>query len=638
MDGRIFFAPAIPASFKFPAFAQGVAPYADFLRHAVEFAEAHAVFDPPMFWVDGAWRVDQTGFLRANFGVGFDPPHFTGEGGVEFRVPQNSPIFPGKSLGGAQGLVSDKAGAGHATFRVCAPKWLGGGCIGYFIGAALMWQSLDFRFGHNVEEYRTVAKSIVRGLGERGFVRSAIDSFVVPPGVEFVAVRLRGAEAVPDVQLESPTVGSNRLSLTLGGSDDPGNATGALAYAVPERNEVVFVVAKPPAGTWRIDARGGVAVTAVELGHGLPDPELSPASALPVRAADEVELGWATRNAGAGATVDLWAERTGEASVLIAAGLPATGTATWRLGRVPAGNYAVKATLARDGVPLQTRFWPGVVGVTDIEGPAAPARAVAIAAPPGAQVRWTAAAQAEAYRVVARPVPASAGETVELGVQASALEAAITLAPGLRYAVAVQTVDSDSRRSPEVAAGVVEVAGDAAPPLLAGEPANGQIGVPWGFAPIVENFAGGTVTLRLVHGPRGMRVRGSNVLWTPTTLGRNAFVLEARNETGQARRRTFAALVAPRGMALPAPARGIAIRPTSVIARRATTLTLAAGRIGAATVLLDGRRVASRRIDAETRRITVRCLRTGVHRIEIRRADGTRALLRRAFTVVGPAC
>lgn len=638
MDGKIFFAPAMPSSFKFPAFAQGAAPYADFLKHAVEFAEAHAVFDPPMFWVDGSWRVDQTGFIRANFGLGFDPPHFTGEGGVEFRVPENSPIFPGKSLGGAQGLVSDKAGAGQATFRVCAPKWLGGGCIRYFVGAALLWHSLNFQFGHNVDDYRTVGNSTVMALGERGVVRSAVDSFIVAPGVEFAAIRLRGAQGVPDVRLESPAVGGNRLSLTLGGSDDPGNATGALAYAVPDRNEVVFVVAKPPAGTWRIDTRGGVAVTAVELGRGLPDPELSPTSGLPTKASTSVELRWATTNPGQGATVDLWAERTGEASVLIAAEQPATGATAWRLDRVPAGNYTVKATLSRDGVPLQTRFWPGVVGVTDVEGPPAPARAVAIAAAPGAHVRWTPAARAEAYRVVARPVPASAGEVVELGVQASELQTAVALTPGLRYTVAVQTVDRNSRRSPEIAAGIVEVTGAAAPPLLAGEPANAQIGAPWGFAPIVENLAGGAVTLRLVRGPRGMRVRGKDVLWTPRTQGRHAFVLEARNEAGQARRRTFEALVAPRGMALAAPARGIAVRPTSVIARRATTLTLAAGRIGAATVLLDGRRVASRRIDAETRRITVRCLRAGVHRLEIRRADGTRAMLRRAFTVVGPGC
>lgn len=638
MDGKIFFAPAMPSSFKFPAFAQGVAPYADFLKHAVEFAEARAVFDPPMFWVDGSWRVDQTGFIRANFGLGFDPPHFTGEGGVEFRVPENSPIFPGKSLGGAQGLISDKAGAGQARLRVCAPNWLGGGCITYFIGAALVWKTLNFQFGHNVDDYRTVGNSTVRSLGERGFVRSAIDSFVVAPGVEFAAIRLRSAQGVPDVRLESPAVGGNRLSLTLGGSDDPGNATGALAYAVPDRNEVVFVVAKPPAGTWRIDTRGGVAVTAVELGRGLPDPELSPTSRLPTKASTSVELRWATTNPGRGAIVDLWAERTGEASVLIAAEQPATGTTTWRLDRVPAGSYAVKATLSRDGVPFETRFWPGIVGVTDVEGPPAPARAVAIAAAPGAHVRWMPAAGAEAYRIVARPVPASAGAVVEFGVQASALEAAITLAPGLRYAVAVQTVDRDSRRSPEIAAGVVEVIGAAAPPLLAGEPPNGQLGAPWGFAPVVENLAGGRVALRLVRGPRGMRIRGRNVLWTPRTQGRHTFVLEARNDAGRARRMTFSVLVAPRGTALAAPARGIAVRPTSVTARRATTLTLAAGRIGAATVLLDGRRVASRRIDAETRRITVRCLRAGVHRLEIRRADGTRVLLRRAFTVVGPGC
>ena len=45
--GHIFFAPAIKPGFVFPSPAAGIAPYADFLRHSQDFAEATLHFTPP---------------------------------------------------------------------------------------------------------------------------------------------------------------------------------------------------------------------------------------------------------------------------------------------------------------------------------------------------------------------------------------------------------------------------------------------------------------------------------------------------------------------------------------------------------------------------------------------------------------
>jgi hypothetical protein len=418
---------------------------------------------------------------------------------------------------------------------------------------------------------------------------------------------------------------------------------------VSRRNhEVTFLVPMPPAGRWSLRRLGGPRITSAKVSTREENAELEPARELPERTlslGDGVPLSFEVENAPRGTSVDLYADDDGEGAdgFLIASDLPPRAATTWQLSGLGTGRYHVYAIVKRDGVPLESRYWPGAIDVVDPEAPAAP-DASAEPHERGALVRWSQVAGAASYSVIARPVPRSAGEQIEETIPAGYDGYVMPLEPGLRYDVFVQAIDGALRRSAERASGTVAVMGPGdPPPAIAGEPNQfARVGEPWAFAPILSDLGGQRVRLRVARGPAGMSASDGVVRWRPraSQVGYTEFTLEAEDSAGGRTRRTFHVLAGSAITAPPPPPSGLTVAPAAVPARRSTVLTISGQGFDRRTRAFAGR-TRLRRVhveDANTLTARVRCLRPGAHTISIRRGDGTRESLPRGLTVTGRRC
>ncbi|MDX6438755.1 MAG: hypothetical protein QOF45_1338 [Gaiellaceae bacterium] len=633
--GRAFFAPTLPPSFPVPAWAAGATPYLEYARRGIDIGEAKITIDPPnRFTIEGEFIAVHPGFLRSSFFLGIDPPHFTARGSVDLRIPDSSPLFPGKKVGGVDGLVSDEAAAAQVTFRACAPKWLGGGCTSTWFSAAYKWTS-GFRFFENIGNYETVQSSALRRTAAANAA-----PFAIPTGWSGAAIRVIGVDGVPDVRISSPLVGGRRLVLTRASQPDEG----ALVSTSTARRELVFLVATPPAGRWDIDELGGSRVASVNVAPIGSEPGLELTGALPARAGTGTGILLSWHASGPDATVDVWAadaESSAPLRKLVEGGAP-SGRFTWRPGDLSAGSYTVFATLNLDGIPIATRSWPGELTVSDDAAPAVPGRPTLRR---GKQtlvsVSWRGSGpRAATYIVRARPQLAGAAPLAEARVSGSRRRVTMSLPRGRAFLLTVQAADAAGRRSAESRPATLPLRAAAARGLV-GTPGPAQAGVAWGFSPRPIGLKG-PVRLVLVRGPKGVRATGGALEWLPTEArtGKHVLVVRAVGRRGGRAQASFEVTVTPAMVALGAPATGLAVFPSSIPARETTTVTVHAQalRPGVA-VLVDGRPVGSSRLLGSTSvSIELRCLPPGAHTVGLRRPNGTTERLARALLVTGPAC
>lgn len=432
-DGRVYIIPLWPTNVPAPNWAQGNSGFETAAKKGIAIGTASLQYTPPNRVVVGGTYDVVGDFLVGNVSVGFDPPHFTGEGGFTLKVPDESPVFGGKKIAGVEGLISDKAAAAQADLKVCI-EYIG--CARTFLGVAYEWNG-HWVFGEPVENFRTVSADD----GERLPADSTRGPLAIPSGWKLAVVKVQSETGVPNVELTSPR---GLIAVSSATSSALGNTTGALVSTSATLHEETFLLALPETGRWQVTELGGPAVTSVELGHGLVRPKVVPQSPLPTHASTSgaLRLRWRTENAWPGASVDLWAGTTrGAGGTLIASGLPASGTTTWRPRGLQSGRYFVWAVLNRDGVPGESAFWRRAVDLAAAGAPRPPAR-VAVRRTHGVVVvSWPRVAQAFTYAVVATPAH---GRPLE--VDTPATQAVLHLSAGRRYAVIVRSIGRNELR------------------------------------------------------------------------------------------------------------------------------------------------------------------------------------------------
>ncbi|HVM57652.1 MAG TPA: DUF11 domain-containing protein, partial [Gaiellaceae bacterium] len=432
--GRVFFTPILPASFTPPSWASGASSFVSLAKKGIEIDTAHLDYVPPHHYdIGGTFQVVGN-FLVGNASIGFDPPHFTGEAGLTLQIPPEAPVLGGHKIGDADALISDKAAAAEADIKVC----LFGLCAKTFVAAAYEWDG-HWVFQEPVEDFRTVSASD----GERLPADSARGPLSIPAGWKLAAVQVASSTSVPDVRLTSP---DGRIAVSRATSSELGNQTGALVSTSETLHQELFLLAYPEGGRWQVDRLDGPAITSVMVGRGLEPPAIrTDARDLPTHAATggSIRLHWRTANPWPGATVDLWAgqNRDGAGGTLIATGLPASGSTTWKLAGLQSGRYHVWAILNRDGIPGRSAYWPGSTIVVNASAPPPPAHVTLHRSHGLVVASWPAVRRARVYAVLATP---TAGKPVE--VDTPRTRAVLKLLRGHGYVVTVQSIGANEFR------------------------------------------------------------------------------------------------------------------------------------------------------------------------------------------------
>jgi uncharacterized repeat protein (TIGR01451 family) len=463
-SGEIGLAPLYGGHFPIPTSTNGLESTLSAAKYGINIASGTVSFTPPdTLTASGTVLLPpEVNFLKGMVNIGIDPPHFTAEGSLNLIVPPGAPILGGDSLGGVAALISDEAAAGEVSASICLPSWLGRHCLTQSLVIAYVFSSGSFHFnlGGNINEYATVAQaaSAATAGANRFKVR-------VPSGRELASFTVHSVKGTPDVELISPTVHGRRLALTLAGSKRHGNHSGALAAVLPSAHEETFLVAMPPSGSWTVRRLKGpkiasVRVSARRKARSLALPHAAPrASDLPkstISTNGAITLHYNVPNAKPGTTVELWAGTGphGAGGVMIADGLPASGSATWKLSGLASGRYWPYAIVNESGIPVSIHYWPGSVEVVNPAAPATPSGLEAAYASGQVLVGWNAVAAATSYAITA--TPSGGGAAVREAVPASQLGDQLTLAPG-QWSITVQAVDAEDEAGLPSAASTITV-------------------------------------------------------------------------------------------------------------------------------------------------------------------------------------
>lgn len=434
----------------------------------VELANAQVQFTPPhLLQASGTLFLPPPPFplqfLKGTISIGIAPPHFTGQGSLDMVVPSFIPLIGGKSFGGVQGLISDKGAAAKASLPQVCVKYIG--CTPTVsVLVAFNYQSGSFTFnvgGGSINDYATVPQG-----GASSAAAGSRRTLRVPDGKQLASFTIRSARGTPDVQLTSPPGDRHRRRLTLATSKRLRNHSGALAWINKAAHSETFLVYLPSRGRWTVKRLGGPRINSVKVTvprHKLrasSSPQATPrANDLPKRTVSTnspITLHYDVPHAQPGTTVDLWAGTGphGAGGVMIAQGLPPSGSAKWKLTALGSGRYWPYAIVNQKGVPVSISYWPDSVDLADPAAPAAPARVQAALNSGQAYVAWNEVPAAATYAITA--TPAGSGAAVRDAVPASQLADQLTLAPG-KWSLTVQAVDTTDRASLPSAGSIVTV-------------------------------------------------------------------------------------------------------------------------------------------------------------------------------------
>jgi hypothetical protein len=257
--------------------------------------------------------------------------------GFAFSLEAAAKICYGLSSVSGSAVLSSKGVAGCGTFGLPDPT----GITEVDIGVGYLWSKpagdIDLLFGAcSVAPYRAAVAARAAQAGTSGFA--------VGTGLRQLDVLLTGAPgAPPAVTLVAPD--GRRLEQGTGAATFPTH----LARTDVANGTATFVVARPPAGAWRIEPRpGSPAVAKVDLARDAPDAVVR--GTVRVRGARR-ELRYTRRNAVAGERVTFVAEGGGTVQALgVARGTRGTLRFTPRPG--PGGRRTVFAVVERGGMPI----------------------------------------------------------------------------------------------------------------------------------------------------------------------------------------------------------------------------------------------------------------------------------------------
>ena len=144
----------------------------------------------------------------------------------------------------------------------CARTWLVDVGGGYYWGGGgfFMWRSCD------VGRVRVaVSPAQAAQAGDAG------SRFTLPSGLDKAVIGVKGRDRAPVATLVSPS----GKRYTVPGGDDWANGPELVAFRADENKESYFVVPRPEAGTWRVEAEPGSSpVTGVQFAETLPEPRV----------------------------------------------------------------------------------------------------------------------------------------------------------------------------------------------------------------------------------------------------------------------------------------------------------------------------------------------------------------------------
>jgi hypothetical protein len=560
--------------------------------------------------------------IQAHIFVGIVPQHFTALGEAAVTVPKEIKVIGGKRLGGFSLALSE---VGVGSVITLDPPFI----KPFAIGVGTTFKPIKFKFIDSIQQFITVKPSAAAARAAAAAGRGPVAlsaaqrTLRLPRTAGDVIVSVTGKRRVPrNVRLR---MAGRRLKVVRIGS-------GAKAAQ--------FAIARPPAG--RLTVSSPDALSRIDVGRVKEFPYLDPSPGFgtqpkgPITAGQAAKVCWKIKHAPRGAVVDLFEDQNGNLGTgrSIATGRQATGCFDVPTAGLEPGRHWVYGVVRVGNQPLNQRYWPVPLTIVDPSALPAPSMALVPTAD-GASVVWAPVPGAGSYIVRAEPADEYDGEPIEQDAAATSLSADLSLRGASKWNVTVQAVRSGGGRGN---ASAPQSVSPTDPVVLAGKP-NGvaQVGKLWAFQ--LEVFGG--VKLRLVKGPRGMRLLGGGVAqlrWTPSrsagTSAPQEFTVEGCKDT-RCVTRTFNVSAYPKGFAPFGPARGFQVTPNVLRARGGELVTIRAQGIdGRAVVKIDGKAVRRvRRLNSGALEFRAPRLRRGAHEISLK--IGADATERKPGAVVG---
>jgi hypothetical protein len=536
-------------------------------------AKVLLVTDPFRFEAEASATIFD--IITAHAFVGIVPQHFTALGEAKIVVPADIKFIGGQTLGGFQMALSE-VGVG-ALITIDPPVF-----DPFSVGLGTNFSPFKLKKINSIAPFITVtptAKLVTERASTDPIALAAAQKKVkLPKGLNQVIVTVVGTKRVPrGVKLTS--AGGKLKPVSLGTGE----------------KSVELGLVKPPKGELTVKSRDKLA--RIVVSRIKPFPYLDPTAGFgsqpngPIAAGQPAHVCWKIKNAPKGAVVDIFEDQNGNLGTgrQLANGRPATGCFDVPTGDFEPGRHWVYGGVRVGSQPLNQRYWPIPITITDPTALPAPGNLTVTPTADGANVAWSEVDGASSYVVRAEPVDDQRGEPIEQDVAGTASSAELSLRGAKDWNIFVQAIDASAGHG-NLAGPVAVTPTDGV--LLAGKP-NGvaEVGKPWAF----QLETGPGVTLKLISGPAGMTLVGNSaqLRWTPAKQAGAAapqqFVVEGC-KGDRCVQRTFYISAYSKGFAPFGPARGFQVTPNVV--KTGALVTIRAQGIDAKPVVkIDGKAV-----------------------------------------------